>query len=103
MAKSPAGSRRPATRARGPESLAERLRPWLLAVAAALLVARPLLPSESTTFRGDDLPFALSWLLLGGVWLLAAVARGEVRMRCGLVDAAFIALISWHAVSALAA
>lgn len=103
MAKSPAGSRRSPAVADRSQSLAERLRPWLLAVSAALLVARPLLPSESTAFRGDDLPFALGWLLLGGVWLAATAAHGDVRWRFGAVDAALFALVACSAVSALAA
>jgi O-antigen ligase len=78
-------------------------RPWLLAGAVALLVARPLLPSEGAIVSGDALLFVLLPLVLAAVWTLRAVMRGGTFVRCGAVDLAVLFLVVWHAASAIAA
>jgi len=77
-------------------------RPWLLAATVALFVARPLLPSEGTSTRGDALVFMLLPLVLCAVWALRAVLRAG-RARVGAIDLAVVALVAWHAVSAFQA
>ena len=47
------------------------VRPWLLAGAVALSVARPLLPSEGAIVSSDALLFILLPLVLAAAWALA--------------------------------
>ncbi len=75
-------------------------RPWLLAGMTAILVARPLFPSEAVG-RGDGLPIVMLWLMLGVLCLLAAVGLGRFSLRFGWIDAAVLLLIGWHTAAAL--
>ena len=52
-----------------------RLRPWLLCGMTAVLVARPLFPSESAAANGDGLSVVMLWIALGVFWLLGIVGR----------------------------
>ncbi len=79
------------------------LRPWLLAAAVALLVARPLLPSESVAWRGDGLPLVMGWCCLAVVWLGATALGRSARFRLQSTDAALAALVAWHTLAALRA
>ena len=79
----------------------------------ALLVARPLFPSESAATHGDGLSTVMLWIALGVFWLLAAIGRpnnnsplplGEgqgVRVRTGWIDAAVVLLMVCYAAATL--
>ncbi len=82
------------------EFCADRLRPWLLCGMTALLVARPLFPSEAAT-EGDGLPVVMLWLALGVFWLLGAIGRRKFALRCGWTDAAVLLLVVCTTVSSL--
>ena len=84
-----------------PDAVA-KLRPWLLAGAAALLVARPLVPSESVATNGGA-PFVLLWIGLALAWAAAGVFGGTLPVRCGWIDLAALALWFCHVASALVA
>jgi len=77
-----------------------KLRPWLLAGVAALLVARPLIPSESVAIEGGA-PFVLLWIGLAVVWAATGAIGGKLPVRCGWIDLAALALWTCHAASAL--
>ncbi|MBN1395968.1 MAG: O-antigen ligase family protein [Pirellulales bacterium] len=51
------------------------MRSWLLFAIAALLVSRPLYPSESAATHGDGLSAVVLWIALAAFWLLGAVGR----------------------------
>ncbi len=78
----------------------DRLRPWLLAGAAALFVARPLVPSDGGPWRGDGEPFAALWLVLALVWALGALGRPRLTLRFGWIDAIVLAFFAWWSLSA---
>jgi len=77
------------------------VRPWLLAVFAALCVARPLVPSEGAAWLGDDLPFDMLWLLLAGGYFLWALAWGGLARPLTRLDVPVIALFAICASAAL--
>ena len=79
----------------------DRLRPWLLAGFTALVVARPLFPSESAATYGDGLPMVMLWITLAVLWLLGSIGRPIFSLRFGWIDAAVILLVGWHALAAL--
>ncbi len=81
--------------------LADRMRPWLLAALVALLVARPLFPSEASPEAGDNLTSIMLWLALAVVWLLGVIRVKEFRLRFGAVDVAVLVLVGWHTVAGL--
>ena len=74
--------------------LGDRLRPWLLAALTALLVCRPLFPSETVATEGDGLPVVMLWLGLACVWLLSVIVLPEVPIRFWLVDGAVLLLMA---------
>ena len=82
----------------------------MLAAAAALLIARPLFPSESASM-GDGLALVMLWLALALFWLLESfwllraegARRAVLPIRFGWVDAAVLALAAWHSLAALVA
>lgn len=74
----------------------DRLRPLLLALLTALLVARPLYPSESAAVSGDGMPMVMLWIALVLFWLLGAIGEPVFRIRTGWADAAVAALVVWH-------
>jgi hypothetical protein len=82
---------------------ADVFRPWLLAGAVALIVARPLLPSEGTIKSSDTLLFILLPLVLAAVWAVRATMRRGSMARYGAIDLAVSVLVLWHAVSAVMA
>jgi hypothetical protein len=84
-----------------PVDFGERLRRWSLAVAAALCVARPLLPSEAVAWLGDGQPFNMLWLSLAVVTLLAAVGGGGLRTRWTPTDVAVALLVGCYTTSAV--
>jgi len=76
-----------------------RLRPGLLIAAAALLVGRPLLPSEAMPSRGDQLPWNMLWIVLAATWLIGHLRRGRFTLRFGMADLALLIMIAWTAIS----
>ncbi|HET6881838.1 MAG TPA: O-antigen ligase family protein [Pirellulales bacterium] len=86
-----------------PLSAAERTRVGLLCALVAIFVARPLLPSETpTTIAGDGLPFVMLTLMLAACWVLSQLAWPPGTVRCGLAEAAWLALLGWLGVSVIA-
>ncbi len=79
----------------------ERLKPWLLAGACALWVARPLLVSESAAEEGDGLPVVMLWLALAVVWLLGAVGRKRFAFRFAWIDATVLAVVLLHGLAGI--
>jgi O-antigen ligase/polysaccharide polymerase Wzy-like membrane protein len=78
----------------------DRLRPWLLAGAAALFVARPLVPSDGGPWRGDGEPFAALWLVLVLIWALGALGRPRFTLRFGWIDTIALGYFAWWSLSA---
>ena len=81
--------------------LAEQVRPWLLAAATALWVARPLYPSEAAAAHGDGLPVVMLWLALAVCWLFSVAGGRRFVLRFGGTDAAAGLLIALYAAAAL--
>ncbi len=72
----------------------------LAGILTALLVLRPLYPSEMAALTCDGLPVMI-WLLALMLWALF-VARGAlVHVRFGSPDVAMLLLVLWHTVAAL--
>ena len=67
----------------------------------AVLVARPLFPSESAAANGDGLSIVMLWIALGVFWLLGAIGRPKFSLRLGWTDAAVLLLVVWTTVAAL--
>jgi len=82
---------------------ADPLRPWLLAVAVALFVARPLMPSEAAALAGDGMPVVLLWIVLAVGWAVGMVRRPRPVIRWNRFDTAVALLVSLMVVAALAA
>jgi O-antigen ligase/tetratricopeptide (TPR) repeat protein len=80
-------------------------RPWLLAGATMLTVARPLLPSDGpgAAASGDGPLFVLLWLAIATIWALRIAMQRGGMARFGAADIAVVALTAWHAISALVA
>jgi len=79
----------------------DRWRPWLLGGLVALLVLRPLFPSESAALEGDGLVVVMLWIALAAFWLLGAIGRPWFAVRFGWTDVAVLLLIGWHTIAAL--
>lgn len=82
------------------EPPADPWRPWLLSGMTALLVARPLFPSESAA-QGDGLSAVMLWLTLVVFWFLGPIGRRRWPLRFGWVDAAVVCLVALHTLAAL--
>jgi tetratricopeptide (TPR) repeat protein len=102
MAKRSRSSKTPAAPARPPVELprGEVVRRTLLAALTALLVATPLIPSESPA-SGTGVLLILLWLLLGLAWSLAAWVFPQRPFRWGWVDSAVAVLVVLHTLSAV--
>jgi hypothetical protein len=74
--------------------------PWLLGGMTALLVARPLFPSESAAGFGDGVTMVMLWIGLAVFWLLGAVGR-KCSICFGWTDGAVLLLVGWHTAAAL--
>jgi O-antigen ligase len=83
----------------------ERWRPWLLAAAVALFVARPLLPIEGRPLveYGDGMPFVMAWCLLAVATAAGLAFHRGAGLRFGVADAAVLGLIAWQAASGVVA
>ncbi len=82
---------------------AERLRRCLLGAMTALLVARPLFPSESAAMEGDGLPVVMLWIAILLFWTLGAIGQREVPIRFGWTDVAVLLLIGLHTLAGVVA
>lgn len=83
------------------ESLADRIRVWLLAGFAAVCVARPLVPSEGVSWLGDGHVFTMLLLILTGGYLLLAWYEGRFTRRFHVTDWGVAALVLFCVASAL--
>jgi O-antigen ligase len=83
------------------ESCESPLRPWLLCGMTAVLVARPLFPSEAAATNGDGLSIVMLWIALGVFWLLGPIGRRKFSLRLGWTDTAVLLLVVWTTVAAL--
>ncbi|HEV3416064.1 MAG TPA: hypothetical protein VG056_04605, partial [Pirellulales bacterium] len=79
------------------EERPDALRPWLLAGAAALFVARPLVVSDGGPWQGDGQPFAALWIVLAVLWALGALGRPRLALRFTSIDAVVVAFFAWWA------
>ena len=84
-----------------PAAPADRLRPWLLGAMAALLVARPMVPSESAATAGDGMPVVMLWIALAVFWLLGEIGRPRFKIRFGWTDAAVLLLLGLHSLAGI--
>ncbi|MBX3413663.1 MAG: O-antigen ligase family protein [Pirellulales bacterium] len=107
MAKSVSRSRekRPSTepRSAAPVEAFDRARPWLLAGAALLCVARPLIPSIHVELQGNDAPFVMLWLILFSLSLALLWRQGEAWLRAEFIDLALLVTVALYAASGLVA
>ncbi len=78
----------------------EMLRSWLLAALVALVVARPLLPSEGVSWLGDGQPFVMLWLVVAAGYFVLALSEGGLARPLGAVDVGVIGLVLIAAASA---
>ncbi len=72
-----------------------------LAALVALLVATPLIPSESAAELGTGTLLIMLWLLLLVVWLVAGLALRQTAFRFGWIDAAVVVFLVLHSLSAI--
>jgi hypothetical protein len=79
----------------------DALRPWLLAGATALIVARPLVVSDGGPWIGDGEPFAALWIILAILWTLGALGRPRLTLRFSWIDAAVASFFAWWVLAAL--
>ena len=80
---------------------ADGLRPWCLGGLACLVVATPLLPTETVQLGGSAMAMILLWLLLFFVWAIAGAAAGQLSWRGGLTLWMLLLFLAWHSLSAL--
>jgi hypothetical protein len=79
----------------------DRFRHLLLALAAAILVARPLVPSDGGPWIGDGQVAAALWIALAALWVVQSLSRPRLQVRFGWIDAAAVAFSGWWSVAAL--
>lgn len=68
---------------------------------AALVVATPMLPTETVLLGGSAMALILLWLLLFLFWTLAGAAAGRLDWHGGPALWALLLFLAWHSVSAL--
>ena len=81
----------------------EFVRRGLLGAATALLVARPLVPSDGGPWVGDGQGFVALWIVLGILWMLGTLGRRRFVVRCGWLDATMIGWGVWWSIAAILA
>lgn len=86
--------------AEGHRTLAEA---WLLLGLIALLVFRPLLPSEPGHQPGDGLWTVVGFLALSVIWAMGSLEGKRIYLRFGWVDAALLSFVGFHSVAAMVA
>lgn len=72
-----------------------------LAALVALLVATPLIPSESAAELGTGTLLVMLWLLLLVVWLVAGLVLRQTAFRFGRIDVAVVVFLALHSLSAI--
>jgi len=82
-------------------TVADYLRPYLVAVLTATLVARPLVTTELAQETGAGLPFVIVTLAVAVVWLGLGLFDGRLRVRFGLADIAAAVLVVLHSLAAV--
>jgi len=83
--------------------VSDSLRRGLLGAATALLVARPLVPSDGGPWVGDGQGFAALWIIVAALWTVGALGQRRFAVRFGWLDAAMLAFVGWWSASALLA
>ncbi len=73
---------------------------WFIGLVA-ILVATPMVPSESAAVSALGLPFVLVWLLLIAGWLWGMAVTRSWRMQLGWSDMAMLIFLGCHSLSAL--
>lgn len=82
--------------------LGQMLRMVALGVTSALLVATPLLPSDSSPELGTGIPPAMLWMMALIVWAVAGLVSQTFRLRIGWTDAAVgLLLLAYFASAAV--
>jgi tetratricopeptide (TPR) repeat protein len=76
------------------------VRPALLTLATALLVATPLISSESVISQGTFASFHVMWLALALLSLLGSALLTESANRWTWADLCVAVLVGWHLLSA---
>ncbi len=92
---------KPSKDASSAESVIDLARRVALAALVALLVATPLIPSESAAELGTGTLLILFWLLLLVVWLVAGLVFRRTEFRFGWIDAAVALFLALHSLSAI--
>ena len=90
-----------ATPVHKPAAHADHFRHALLGAAAALLVARPLVPSDGGAWMSDGQVAAALWIALAVLWVVQSLGQPRLRVRFGWIDAAMVAFIGWWSVASL--
>ncbi len=75
----------------------------LVAGTTCLLVATPLVPSESMVSEGTAAPLCLLWLLLGGAVAVHLLLSPGSRVLVGWTGIAALVFVAWHTASGLVA
>jgi O-antigen ligase/tetratricopeptide (TPR) repeat protein len=91
------------TGAEGLPRLVEKLRLGLLAVAVALTVVAPLMPSEAVTGFGVNAPVTMGWLVLLVAWATLAFAQPSQPWKWDWSDAWLLGLVAWHTLAGVVA
>lgn len=82
-------------------TVADYLRPYLLAALVATLVARPLVPTELAQETAAGIPFVVVTLAVAVVWLGLGLVSGRLRVRFSMADAAAALLVVLHSLAAV--
>lgn len=98
IAAPPSGATTAVTPAAAASDLFRRI---LLALVAAILVARPLVPSDGGAWAADGQVAAALWIALAALWVVQSLGRPRLVIRFRSVDAAMIAMTGWWATSAI--
>lgn len=83
------------------ESGIELARRAALAALVALLVATPLIPSESAAELGTGALLIMLWLLLLVAWLVTTLLCKQTAFRFGRIDTAVVVFLVLHSLSAI--
>lgn len=75
---------------------------WL-AWLTALLVAAPLIPSESAAAEGTGIVLVMMWLVLLAAWSVAGAMLGNLTLRAGPTTVMLVVFLSLHSLSAVLA
>ena len=81
------------------ESLAGRMRYAAMALAALLMIARPLI--MEIAYDGSSLWIAQGWFAVGIMWVLSQVFRRQLVWKFHVLDVLVLALATVVAISAL--